>query len=658
MIKRILPVLPVWLLLAGCGGGGGDGGGSESGGNNRGTFTVSPSTLTFTAASVEGSTIPSQTITGTVSGVSAETLYINVRVTGNAVAAISNIRITGPTSGTATVQPITQHVVGPGTFTSTLTVVACTSGPECTSGVIGSPQTVNVTYNVTGVRSSVAQLGFGPIGDRIAATDLNRTFAVTGYPAQNWTAASSVPWLTVNPASGNAGAETTVTASLVQAQVEALASGAYEGTITLTPTSGAPVTIPVTLSSSRVRVNHVAPYVAQAGTSDTVIIRGENLSRYPATAVRFGSTDAVSFTPVSDTEIHAVHPALVAGSYDVHVLNAQGIDNTRAALVVVDPPAYAPAALAYPVGGNRFPRCFQYDAERRALIVGVLFNDSTINSSRVLRYTHASGWGAPTSVTLTSDGSCALSADGKQLIVGYAAPNFRAFTVAELDPVTLTELRKTVDPRQLSLDARGIAVANDGRAVFVTEYSRGGDVKSYWPLRPEIGDFKNSGSIYTIGTYDGQIGGSGDGSLVLLGSWYGGGSDTTIARYESSTQLARTSLNLSLDEPIVINRTGSRVIMNHRNVYDRDLTAIGTLPSTTLVAALAPSLMRAYTYDNNGTIRTFDVTAAVSGAFAEIELPRTPTSNPGTTGLNRLLVTPDGRALFVMGQQQIVLVPL
>ncbi|HEY5810239.1 MAG TPA: hypothetical protein VIT67_19865 [Povalibacter sp.] len=658
MLRVIAPALLAGLMLSGCGGGGGGGGGGGSGGGNNGTFTVSPSSLTFAAASMGGTTISPQLLTGSISGVSPQTLYLNVRVTGDAIASVGNITITGSTTGTASVQPISQHIAGPGTFTSTITVTACTSTPECLTGVIGSPQTVNVTYTVTGVRSSIAQVNFGSVGDQPAASDLERAFAVTGYPAQNWTATSSVPWLTLTPVSGSAGASTTVTASLIRSQIESLANGTYAGTITLTPTSGDPVTVPVNVAANRFRVNYVAPYVAQAGMSDSVIIRGEQFTRYPVTDVRFGTTAAESFTVVSDTEVRAVHPSLTAGQYDVHLVNAQGIDNTRATLVVVDPPAYAPAVLAYPLGGNRYPRCLAYDAERRALIMGVQFNDQTMNVIQLLRYTFESGWDAPTTATLPSPGSCALTADGKQVLTGFSASNTpNTFTVAELDPATLQQVRATTDPRFLSLDARGIAVANDGQAIFATEYFREGDVKAYWPLRPEITDFRND-SNYPISTFDGVIGGSGDGSLVLLGSWYGAGT-RPLYRYDSSThRLVSTALTAESVVAIAVNRTGSRVILNTRDVYDRDLIAIGTLPQSTRVATLAHGSLRAYTYDNDGTVRTFDVSAAVNGEFTEIEPPRTLTDNPGTGMEHRLLLTPDDRALFLTGNQQIVLVPL
>src|SRR3954464_13808730 len=187
MIKVVASALIAGLMLSGCGGGGGGGSGGNGGsgggggGGTKGTFTISPATMVFEASSAGGSTIASQLITGTVSGVSPQTLYLNIRVSGNAVAGVSDVTVTGPTTGTALVNPVTQQLLGPGTFTSTIVVTACTSGVDCTSGVIGSPQTVNVTYTVNGVRSSADQLSFPSFGDQPLAGDLQRTFSVTGY---------------------------------------------------------------------------------------------------------------------------------------------------------------------------------------------------------------------------------------------------------------------------------------------------------------------------------------------------------------------------------------------------------------------------------------------------------------------------------------------
>lgn len=239
------------LILAACGGGGGGGGGSGST-NTTSTSGLSLSTnaLTFTAPNTN-STPPSQTITATVTGVASGTLYIKIVSTGPAVASITNITVTGTTMGQGTVNPASAATLGPGTYTSTITVYACTTDPNCSSGQLaGSPQTVNVTYTITGVAASVSSLNYS-ISDTSVADDFTRNFNVTGYPNQNWNVTSNVPWLWLWSANGNAGTATQVTASLIQTQLQGMSYGTYTGTVTLTPSSGLAVTIPVTLTISR-----------------------------------------------------------------------------------------------------------------------------------------------------------------------------------------------------------------------------------------------------------------------------------------------------------------------------------------------------------------------------------------------------------------------
>src|SRR5262249_43034403 len=107
------------FLLAACGGGGS---GDDGGGSSQGQLTLSPTTLTFTADSASGTSIGPQTVTATISGVTVDTLYLNVTVTGEAVQSIGGITITGPTTGTADVFPFSQEQLGAGTYSSTITV--------------------------------------------------------------------------------------------------------------------------------------------------------------------------------------------------------------------------------------------------------------------------------------------------------------------------------------------------------------------------------------------------------------------------------------------------------------------------------------------------------------------------------------------------------
>lgn len=203
-MERIVPYRPLIaaafssFLLAACGGGGDDGGG---GGSSDGQLSISPSTLTFAADSANGTSIGPKTVTATISGVDVETLYLNVTVTGEAVAAIDGITVTGPTTGTADVYPVSQEQLGAGTYSSTITVIACTMSAACTSGRIGTPQAVDVTYNITGVKASVASLDY-QVEDTADPDSSDLKFSVTGYPTQSWTAASSAPWLSLSPDNG------------------------------------------------------------------------------------------------------------------------------------------------------------------------------------------------------------------------------------------------------------------------------------------------------------------------------------------------------------------------------------------------------------------------------------------------------------------------
>ena len=235
-------------ILAACGGGGGSSDGSTGGSTNG--LSLSTSSLTFAAADTS-STPPSQVITATVTGVTSGTLYIKVVSAGPAVASISNVSVSGLTAGQATVNPASAASLGPGVFTSTITVYACTSDPNCSSGQLaGSPQVVNVTYSISGLVASTSSLNYS-VGSSPVAGDLTRQFTIAGYPNQAWTAISSVPWLSVSPANGDVGTANQITGSLIQARLDLMFGGTHTGTILIIPSSGLAFTIPVTLTITR-----------------------------------------------------------------------------------------------------------------------------------------------------------------------------------------------------------------------------------------------------------------------------------------------------------------------------------------------------------------------------------------------------------------------
>ena len=138
----------VACFIAGCpGGGDGDGGGGGSAPPRQ--FSVSPTSLSFSAASPNAATPSSQAVTATVTGINASTLFLRIDITGTAVVAVDNIVITGPDTGQMTVHVASPFDLGTGTHTGTLTVTACTTDINCSGPQLtGSPATVNVTYQV------------------------------------------------------------------------------------------------------------------------------------------------------------------------------------------------------------------------------------------------------------------------------------------------------------------------------------------------------------------------------------------------------------------------------------------------------------------------------------------------------------------------------
>lgn len=638
-------VLCMGFVLSACGGGGGGGASGSGGGGpsgNQGQFTISPASLTFAATSTESSSMPPMRITGTISGVSPQTLYINARVTGTAVSSVSNVTITSPTTGTADVVPVAPNSLGPGSYNSVITVTACTTSVECTSGIIGTPQTVNVTYTIDGVRLSPSSLNF-KIGDTIESSDLVRTFEVTGYPAQDWTLPSS-PWLVFNPSRGNAGATTRVTATLQPEYYESHESGPYYLSASLVPSRGVASYLSITLDISRVRVHYVAPYVALGGTENDVIIRGDNLRRYPITGVRFGGTDAVSYSVVSDTEIRARHPALAAGNYEVTIANGQAA-RTGASLRVVDPENYSFAALDYPSSAGNTAVCLAHDPEHDFLFVGLRGTDS----GQLLRYSVPGGGSDATAVSAPNIGACALTADGRRIVVATHEPlagnTNGLFAFSELDPTTLnSEFRQPLygSPMQ----AIGMAAANNGKLVFTTNVD---SVLSYPQLRPGFPEFTPSYPVRA-----GNVAASRDGSVLLVGS-----TNSSPLKYDASTdQLTRLTSPLSA-AVVDLDRTGERALFDSRHVYSRDFQLLGSLPQTTRAAALSPSGRRAYAYDENGTVRTFDLTAPTAGSFTEVLPAITVAQSPGADATKlQILVSHDARALFIAGNERALVIPL
>jgi hypothetical protein len=515
--RRLTVCITLSLALVGCGSGGG--GGSSTSPPPL-TMTLSATSLTF--AATDGGTPAGQTVTASFSGTGSGTLYVLIVPADAALISVGNVAINGTTSGQAAVTPAAPTTAGAGKHSTTIAVTACLNDATCkTNQIAGSPQTINVTYTVAGVGASITGLSY-TIGNSAVAADYSQTFNVSGYPTQTWTSAiANAPWLSLGPSTGSTGATVSVQATLDQTQVGALANGTYTGSVTLSAPSGIGVTLPVTLTLARTKVNFVAPYVGTSNTSDTVIIRGEHFGLVTPTAVNFGSTAAISFTVVSDTEIDATYPAIPAGTYPVQIVaSGTAVGTSRARLVIVDPPKSPSARLSYAVSPLSVVTELAYDAERQALLVQ-FYDRNLTPQNELLRYAYGSGvWGAPIATGVLFASDFVLSIDGTQILSsGYddsLVSNGEA-AVMPLSPTTLLPIgAEAGSPAAVGFGVQSLAVANDGQAIVETSnyiLSSENPILGYAELPGTISVLPQT---TTLVSNKAVVGASSDGATVLV----------------------------------------------------------------------------------------------------------------------------------------------
>lgn len=507
------------------------------------------------------------------------------------------------------------------------------------------PQTVTATFN--GVAASALFVRIVVTGTAVGAVD---DFVTTGPNSGRMTVHAASP---SSLGTGTHAAVITVSACTTGINCSGRQLGGSPATINVAYQIGAVPPAP----------DAVAPSVGTAGAAGEVVLRGSNFTQ--ATAVSFGGVPAQSRTFLSTTEIHARHPALVAGSVAV-ALNG-GATPFGGTLQLVQAGLFQNATLSYPSALQNL-RGLVFDARRQALIVGAGF--ATPGANQVWRYAFSNGIGqaVPAQAIVANLRDLALSIDGQRLLA------LTDTALVELNPLNL--LTQATTPRTTNpataADAflKAIVPTNDGQAVVVSGSSGSGQQWLYAVAARTFGTPRD--------TYSHPVAGGPDNGARAVIQQGGVSPAQPLRQYSASSGLvSSTSLALSRfftvdraenSDPPVFDRGGSRMLaaaQQSHAVYDANFTELGTVfsasaTSATASYALSPTGNRAYILELGAAVcrvRAFDLSIAVGPGqpFPEITigfpinlLPACPASSTARTPI-RMLLTPSGDALFIAG---------
>lgn len=537
-----------------------------------------------------------------------------------------------PASLPVTVQGASGLAVGP--YAATIKI----SGAGQTRSV---PVTLQVQPSKPAISPSPVSFSITP---STTSAELTRTVTVgaTGAPI-TWSATSSVPWVSVSPASGASGTDVQITVE--PSALESLPNG--NNTVTLTFAAGvdASTTLDVSLDVELPRVAQVAPYVAYTGQAKPVIVRGEGFSRVAAPVVEFGGSPGTDVSVRGDTELQVTPPAsLPAGRHQVRVANgnALGLDRSSAELVVV---AAAPHTAGL-VSNVQTRRRLVYDAERRCLYA------ASLTANAIQRFCDSGTAWIQDALTVSGIRDIALTPDGKQLVA------ISSDTLHRVDLASFAVVESRTD-EQLGLywydldRLTSVVVTSDAQAMVL--------VGSGWYQLYRY-DLAAGGTLHYVASYSVygasapyDLGISLNGDRVVSGD--AGSSPAYFSLYDATDRtVARHAA--SVIYYVTLDRTGSR-IGAAGVVYDGSFVSLGYAQNWRMT--VSPDGTRAYGLDptppapaTQPILHTFDITGS---SVVELGTTSLTPSPGGGGGAHLLLVSLDGGTLFVEGPNGISVLP-
>ncbi|MBD3668962.1 MAG: BACON domain-containing protein [Kangiella sp.] len=188
--SKILLLAVFVLSLNACGGGGGEG--------SSGSFSLSLNKINW-STTIYGSTPGSVEITGTTSGID-KSVYIFADATKAPFIEKLYVGLTSQTSGQLTVVPKSPKLAGIGDHNGQVTVSLCYD-QGCNNHVKGSPQVVNINYNVKNdiLLSKESANFYSNIGSN---NNHQEVISIQAQP-QAWKITNIPSWLEVSPTQGS-----------------------------------------------------------------------------------------------------------------------------------------------------------------------------------------------------------------------------------------------------------------------------------------------------------------------------------------------------------------------------------------------------------------------------------------------------------------------
>lgn len=362
------------------------------GGTSDSLPTLSPASLTFsTTAEV---TPASQTITLTdgssapytvraTSGFSVATRvpWLSVSPSGS-LSSSQILTVTADPTGLSTGTYAGDIAITVGNTAELLSVVL-TIAPPAGGNVTVSPASVSFAYTTGGASPARTSLAI-----HSALDTETQSYSIPYTVSTSVTSPSGGSWLSLSPASASG---TTPATIMVNANPSGLPAGTYTGSVTITPTGGAAVTVPVTLTVTTLPVMTASPaslsFTYQPGTGASPAAQGIQVGEQSGLAAAYTvmatSTPAgwLSASPSSGTAPGTVAvtvsaASLTKGTYQGSVVVTPPVSGGKAvtipvSLTVTDPPLLvSPSALyfTYPSFVAPATQSFQVTAPGNAAI--------------------------------------------------------------------------------------------------------------------------------------------------------------------------------------------------------------------------------------------------------------------------------------------------